>query len=411
MDKKLTTTPGSPIQTALNSPRVLVIEDDEFQRMAIITRLLAHKVEDVCAVENAEDALETLRRAPGNFDITLCDIRLNDMDGMAFLLRADAGRLGAIVLHSSLPNDIQQATARLLAQRGVPIAACLPKPLNMPSFLNVLRNHVAQEAKPLFSPIVESFPEIPRSALLAALRNDEFVAYFQPQIHLEDHSLYGVEALCRWNHPTLGLLQPQVFLPSVLEHGLMDELTWRVVEYSLGAMRAWPRSLPRPRVGINVSATSLRGDGFVRGWKTRVEQARFDPSEVTLELTETEVALSDDALLETLTRLRILGFGVAIDDFGAGNTSLIQLRQLPVTELKIDRAFVSRATGSGRNEVILDAVIYMANELSLCSIAEGVESAADAELLKSLGCRIGQGYYFVRPMSFEKLAYWVRGQG
>lgn len=400
-----------PVSESSSSLHVLLIEDDEFQRVGILARLFSGKVDNVCAVQNAEEALEVLKSSSDDFDITLCDLKLHDIDGLEFLLRADFKRLGAIVLHSVLPLDVQQATARLLAQRGVPIAACLPKPLSLSSFMGVARNRFNRQTELLLNRTPEVFPVITREMLLAALHGKEFIAYFQPQINLADHSLYGVECLCRWKHPTLGLLSPSAFLPEVIKHDLIDDLTWHVMDYSLDAMRRWPLGMSRPRVGINVSAASLQGDTFVREWKRRVVQAGFDPSDVTLELTETEVANSEGVLLEILTRLRIFGFGVALDDFGVGNTSLTQLRQLPVTELKVDRTFVSRAKTSERIAVILDAMVYMANELSLCSIAEGVESAADAELLKALGCRVGQGYYFAKPMSFEKLIYWVQGKG
>lgn len=390
-------------------PRVLLIEDDEFQRMGIQKILNAHRIKNVCAVPNAETALSTLEATTEGFDVTLCDIRLQDMDGIGFLLKADRSRLGAIVLHSALAPDIQQATARILAQRGINVAACLPKPLQIQSLLQALKHRQAKQKSPMAPGSQLPLGDIPREALVIGLSNKEFLTFFQPQITLKDHTLHGVECLCRWNHPTLGLLTPNVFLPSILKYGLMDELTWRMTEYSLDALRYWPSTIPKPRISVNISASTLHNVDFIRQWKAQVNQSKINPADITLELTETEVAPSDDALLEILTRLRIQGFGVALDDFGVGNTSLSQLRLLPITELKIDRTLVSSAHSSGRTEVVLDAIIYMANELAVCSVAEGVESAADAELLRELGCKVGQGYYFARPMSIEKLNYWVKG--
>jgi len=402
--------PRAPASPSGRPPRILLIEDDEFQRIAIVTQMLTHRISNVHAAASGEDALELLKDPRNAFDITLCDLRLSESDGIAFLLAADPARLGAIVLHSILPSDVQQATVSLLRQRGIQVAACIPKPLNMPSFFDILRG-VAKGPEP---PAGEAEPgddgfQFTKEDIQSGLDSGRFIAHFQPLVDLDSHSLHAIECLGRWDHPAYGLLSPQFFLPHVLEHGLIDAFTWQVMDYSLGCMGRWPKSLELPEIGINVSASSLRTNDFVDEWKTRVARAGIPPEKMVLELTETEVAPDDSALLEILTKLRILGFGIALDDFGVGHTSLNQLRQLPITELKIDRSFVSRIGSSRRGIVLLDAIIYMANELSLSSVAEGIETAADAELLKELGCKIGQGYYFARPMPEDKLHYWIRG--
>lgn len=409
MNSQLST--SEPAAGSLNrSPSVLLIEDDEFQRATIMTQLLAHNISRIQAAPDVEVALELLREPHNPFDVTLCDLKLNESDGIAFLLSADPKKLGAIVLHSAMPPDVQQATVNLLQGRGVPVTACIPKPLNMPAFFHMLKGLKKQPEAPVAESDLPGLPiRFGRGDVVSGLRRGEFIAHFQPQLNLETHALYAIECLARWNHPSFGLLLPQDFLPSVLRHGLMDELTWQVMDYCLQCLKRWPKSVELPRVGINVSASSLKNNSFVDGWKKRVTGAGIHPEKIILELTETEVASNDGALLEVLTKLRILGFGIALDDFGVGHTSLSQLRQLPITELKIDRSFVSRISSSRRGLVLLDAMIYMANQLALTSVAEGIESPADAELLRDFGCKVGQGYHFSRPMPEDKLFYWIKG--
>lgn len=401
-----TTSNNSP---ADSHPKVLVIEDDEFQRVGLVAQLMTHKIHNVCAVQNAEEALDLLKDSGVRYDITLCDIQLHDMDGIAFLQTADANRLGKIILLSALPVDIQLATRRVLRQHGIALAGCLPKPLNWPQFQHVLQTYEASAPAGQTDQAALPRESWSRSELAAALESDQFLAFFQPLITLESHALHGLECLSRWQHPTYGLLTPDTFLADVIAHGLIDDFTWKMLDYSLALQQNWSLPFDPPRISVNVSASSLRDARFAAEWKHRVTKAGVSAGKIMLELTETELTIDDSALLEVLTKLRIHGFGVALDDFGAGYTSLQQLRYLPVTELKIDRSLVTRTNRTGRGAILLDAVIYMANELSMSSVAEGVETVSDAEFLRDLGCQAGQGYYFARPMPVEKLRYWLQG--
>ena len=247
--------------------------------------------------------------------------------------------------------------------------------------------------------------EIATDLQLAIQRNELFLVY-QPKVQLWNGEIAGVEALVRWNHPKHGPLEPEAFVATAERFGCIDDLTEWVLTTALRQWVAWSEQGLRVNIAFNVSALSLR-DVWLPDYLHRCCQQEGVPPEcITVEVTEgaTQHVVR---LLDTLTRIRLKGMQLALDDFGTGYSSLLQLRQLPYSELKIDRCFVSDARSSKEAQVIVRAVVDLAHGIGLSVTAEGVEDWQTLDLLKEIGCDYAQGYLIAEPFQGSAFAEWI----
>jgi diguanylate cyclase (GGDEF)-like protein len=236
-----------------------------------------------------------------------------------------------------------------------------------------------------------------------AIENEEFFLLYQPIVRLTDGKITGVESLIRWNHPARGLVSPVEFIP-------LAERTGQIVPIGLWALRtacrqgaAWQRLRPGPfSVGVNVAGRQLRTPGFVADVAAVLAETGFPAGYLTIEVTETAV-LDDEESNAALIGLRALGVKLALDDFGTAASSLGLLLTTPVTSLKLDRSFVESITTVGRQSAVATAVSQMARALDFSSVAEGIETEEQQELIKRLGYQYGQGYLYSRPVPADRI--------
>ncbi len=239
-----------------------------------------------------------------------------------------------------------------------------------------------------------------------ALLNNRLHMAYQPKISLTDGKLKRVEALVRWEHPERGSISPSQFVPLAERHGLIDELTQWGLRTALRQWRIWRDEGIDTTLAFNISALSLDQLDFPDLVERIAKALEVPPEALVLELTEgaTQPLVK---LMDTLTRFRIKGIGLAIDDFGVGYSTLMQLRQLPFTELKIDRFFVDDAATARDSMLIVRSIIELAHGLDLTVTAEGVETTAQLRLLRRLGCDVAQGFLIARPLAPEALGPWI----
>jgi diguanylate cyclase (GGDEF)-like protein len=240
-----------------------------------------------------------------------------------------------------------------------------------------------------------------------ALRRDEVTLVYQPVVRLADGRLVGVEALARWTHPTAGAIPPAEFIVLAEETGLIVPLGARILEEAIIQAAGWPRSGAAdeaPTLAINLSVRQLIDPDLPATIERLLSASGLEPGRLCLEVTETGLMTDPELLGGTLEQLRRRGVGLAIDDFGTGYSSLAYLRRLPVTQLKIAQEFVGRLGGEGPDEALVAAVVALAHTLGLTTVAEGVETAAQADRLRELGCDLAQGYHFARPLPATDLA-------
>jgi EAL domain-containing protein (putative c-di-GMP-specific phosphodiesterase class I) len=233
----------------------------------------------------------------------------------------------------------------------------------------------------------------------AALRDDQVVLHYQPILNLGTGNVRGVEALLRWEHPQGGLLYPDDFLPAIAHTPAMPETTRWVLDRACRDQRRWPDLT----VSVNVAARDVTDPHFVDAVRAAMAEHDVDPHHLILELTEHAVVADLDLATQVLGQLRELGVGLSLDDFGTGYSSLLYLRELPLTEVKIDREFVSDLVSRSDNAAIVDSVVRLAEAVGLEVVAEGVESEEQAAHLHELGCDSAQGYLWGHPEAADDL--------
>ncbi len=253
-----------------------------------------------------------------------------------------------------------------------------------------------------------------RLDLEADLKHADFDAQFrlcfQPLVQLEDGRLDALEALVRWEHPRRGMVPPDRFIPMAEETGLIVPLGAWVLRTACRRLRELrDRGLAREvRINVNVSRRQLIDPALIQTVRDALAEHRLDPADLELEVTESAIMTQPDQLSPTLEALREMGVELALDDFGTGHSSLSCLHGFPLQTLKIDRSFVWNMRDEPEYTAVVGAIIALADHLGLDVVAEGIETREQIATLIELGCRLGQGFYFARPLAFEQLETWLR---
>jgi diguanylate cyclase (GGDEF)-like protein/PAS domain S-box-containing protein len=242
------------------------------------------------------------------------------------------------------------------------------------------------------------------SALRRAVMQKDFVLHYQPQVDLETGEVLAVEALVRWKTEDSGTVMPGDFIPLAEETGLINEIGEWVLREACRQAREWQdQGLPPRRMAVNLSARQFADRGFLDMVTRVLAETRLDPAYLELEITESQVMRQTEGAMNLLNRLSKMGVQLAIDDFGTGYSSLSYLKRLPIQKLKIDQSFIRDITVDPNDTAIVVAIINMARSLDLETIAEGVETAGQLALLRSKGCRVGQGFFFAAPLRADAL--------
>jgi diguanylate cyclase (GGDEF)-like protein len=267
----------------------------------------------------------------------------------------------------------------------------------------------------------ELFDELMRARAIARLRTEndlrralersELKLAYQPVVTLADSSIVGVEALLRWDHPERGMIAPEEFIPVAEESGLIDRIGRWALDRACRDAVEWGRGRPDAapiRMAVNLSPLQIASGGFEAALVEVLEKTGHDPSLLTFEITESLLLGHDETIDGTLQALKRLGVGLALDDFGTGYSSLSYLTRLPLDALKVDRSFVATLGTPISDSAITEAIVAMARALSLTVVAEGVETEAQAEELRRLGCSHAQGNLFSEPVAADRIAVLLR---
>jgi EAL domain-containing protein (putative c-di-GMP-specific phosphodiesterase class I)/CheY-like chemotaxis protein len=380
---------------------VLVLEDHDFQRAVAIALLKDCGIEDVLSAATGDAALKLARSHP--IHVLVCDLQTPGMDGVELLRHVAEEKLAnAVIIASAMDPALIGTVEEMARSHGLQVLGAVEKPLTrsrLQSLLDQYRKPSAPKQVTAITPM--TVPEIAQ-----ALRDDQFIPYFQPKVSVSTRELVGLEALIRWRHPTRGLIPPIAFIPVAEDTPLIHDLTWMMVDKSIAQWRGWGSRGWRLSVSINFSVHVVSEIGVVDRMADAIGRHRVEPGNVVLEVTESTLCKNAAHMLEALARLRLKGFGLSIDDFGTGYSSMQQLSRISFTELKIDRAFVHGAASRRHLRTILESSLDLARKLKLKSVAEGVETEEDWNLLRELGCDTAQGYLISKPMPEEQLWPW-----
>ena len=392
----------------ISSLRLLVVEDHDFQRSIAVSQLRQLGAEGVLEASDGADALAKLRpdfAQRGAVDVMVCDLDMPGMDGVELIRHVATEQLvRSLILLSGLDTTLISSVENMARAHGIPVLGIIEKPVSLQKLSNLLVR---------FAAATEPLPHVVTAKITAdelerGLVRKEFVAYFQPKVDMNTQAVVGAEALARWRHPEKGLLQPQTFIGIAEQTELINGLSWAMLEQALQAQREWAAQGLVTRVAVNLSLAYLGQIGVAERITALVREANVDCQFIILEVTESLVTTNMAHVLENLARLRMRGFGISIDDYGTGFSSMQQLSRIPFTELKVDQSFVAGAAAKPNIRTILESSLQLAKKLGLSSVAEGVERQEEWALLLSMGCDIAQGYFISRALAPEAFVDWSR---
>lgn len=388
---------------------LLLLEDQTTQREILAAKFRKLGIGNVVAQADGYSALNLLREESTLFDIVVVDLILGDMDGLKFLRLAEqqCEKMPAIIVVSAV-DDLLLATIRLTAKdRGYNLLGAYSKPVSVSDLNHALTAYFKQETETTDVSMMDFAEQLPASEVSSALKNGELRAFFQPIVSTNKFKeVVAVEALARWNHPVHGEVFPRGFLPMLEHSGLLSEFSQLIVRQSIQQLRRFRDSGLDISVSINMTALELANFDWTEELTDLVDEYRVPAEKITLEITEA-MALSRNAnISETLARLRLQGFGLSIDDFGVGYTSLSNFRRVAFTELKIDRCLTEDLAEDMGHQKIIASIIRLGHDLGLNVVAEAVEDEAGLKLLSELGCDMIQGLVYSPAISPEEITNW-----
>jgi EAL domain-containing protein (putative c-di-GMP-specific phosphodiesterase class I)/ActR/RegA family two-component response regulator len=385
---------------------VLVVEDRPLRNRRLCKLLHALGAARVVSADAASRALEILEIGRPRVDVVVCDLAMPDMDGIAFIREIAERKLATpLVIATYFEPQVFHSVEAIAEEYGVRILGTVEEPVSASKLLAIL----ARNAGPALAAAcdVVAMRSFAPHELAGALRTGQFETRFQPKVRMATGLVCGAEALVRWRHPRHGLMAPKDFLAAIEAWGFIDALTWQVLRTAAESCLAWRDSGLDVTVSVNLSSLSLDDIFFADRLANLVAEAGLQARHLFLELTESAAARNLGRKLENLSRLRMMGFGLSIDDYGTGYSSLYRLSRIPFTELKIDREFVRRAPMRASDRALLESSLRLASKLGITAVAEGVETEREWKLLRSLGCPVAQGFYIGRPMSAATFVDWA----
>jgi EAL domain-containing protein (putative c-di-GMP-specific phosphodiesterase class I)/CheY-like chemotaxis protein len=392
---------------AVSELSFLVVEDHVFQRNMVARMLKGLKAAAVHTAGDGREALDILKGLPNAVDVIISDLDMPGMDGMEFIRHIGAQRYASsLIIASSLDRGVVSAVETMSSAYGIHFLGTIEKPVTAQKLIALVNLHRA--ATTVAAANVPG-PTFELHDITRGLEADEFEPYFQPKVDIASLRVVGAEALARWRHPEHGVVAPFAFIKPLEDAGKIHILFRCMLAKAVRFCRTLEQARHDATVAVNLSTRSLADVGLAEDITALVVSGGVDPRCVILEITESAATSDLGKALENLARLRMKGFGLSIDDYGTGYSSMEQLTRIPFTELKIDRSFVTHAGRQESAKVILSSSLELARRLKIKAVAEGVETQADWDLLVELGCDIAQGYYIAKPMAAEAYLEWFRG--
>ncbi|WP_025128084.1 EAL domain-containing protein [Pseudomonas sp. PH1b] len=387
--------------------KILVLEDHPVQQLLAVEQLRRLGVKAPLAAFDGLSALRLLREQ-GAADIVLCDLQMPGMDGLEFLRRASEERLvRAVILFSLIEADLRRAVLQMVSLHGLIVLGDVGKPAalaDLQTMLEFYRQDEPQLPAALPPKLVAVSPELLRQGV----EQHQFVSYYQPKFNLQQASCCGAEVLMRWHHPQLGVLGPGAFLEALESAGLLDQVLRQQLDQGMALQRQLLDRGEELELAFNLQPRQLACSEVVVHIRQAIERHRIPPRLLTFEITEVGLVEAPAISLENLVRLRMMECNLAIDDFGAGYSSLQRLCELPFNQIKLDAHFVRELVRQPRCRAVVGASLALAHNLQMSLVVEGVETALERRLLLEMGCTLAQGYWYARPMSAADLQAWPR---
>jgi len=388
---------------------LLIVDDSAVQRQHTATLARECNIGLIYEAGNGNEALELLAMLTLPPSLLIIDLEMPGMDGVELIQQLEQRGIDIpIIVASSREGALINSVETMTQALGLSVLAALQKPLGLAQLKAAFERYDGPSSQGLEQKLDMITPVKPQE-LQHAIESGQIIPYFQPKVDMRTGMIKGVEALARWKHPEIGMIPPDRFIPLAEQEDLIHALTLAITKKSLAQAASWNKRGLRLSVAINLSPRLLDSPTFVQEVEDMLDQSALPAEQVVWEITESSVVANLGMALGTLARMRLRGFGLSIDDYGTGFSSMQQLARIPFTELKIDRSFVHGAHDRHHLRVILQSALDMASRLDLVSVAEGIETIDDWRLLQDSGCALGQGFLIARPMPAEELPQWLKG--
>ncbi|WP_129780059.1 EAL domain-containing response regulator [Peristeroidobacter soli] len=385
---------------------VLIVDDSFVQRDHAVSICKALGIARIHEASNGREALALLTAISPRPGLVIVDLEMPTMDGPEFLVKLqELGFDIPVIVASSRERALIDTVREMGGVLGLHVLAAVQKPLQADVLRQAIQNAKGRELARASQRVDLG---VDATSLSDALERSEVYVHYQPKADIRTGIVRGVEALARWKHPTMGQVPPDQFIPVAERSQLIHRLTIDVMNQAMLQNAAWrARGLHLP-VAINLSPMLLERSDLALEISSLQQCHGLTPDQIVIEITESSLVTRVGTALSVLAQLRLRGFGLSIDDYGTGFSSMQQLARIPFTELKIDRSFVRGAPERESLQVILRSAIEMANRLGLVTVAEGVETLDEWRMLQEYGCTLGQGWLIAKPMSGEDLIGWMK---
>ena len=386
------------------SGKMALIVDDEVDMANYLSKVASIAGFQTTVVHSAAE-LFTLQSQQHHYAVIILDLVLPDRDGVELLRElAEESCSSALILVSGYDDNVLDSARQVAEARGLRVLGALTKPIRPPELMALLKS--LPEKIPL-STCAPASATITLTDLQRALAQDELVVFFQPQVTLADGKWVGMEALVRWQHPQIGLLDAYSFVPLIEKHDLVLSMTRIVASKAMQTLQLCVQNFGfNGVIAINLAPASLTDLNFPEQMLEVTLACGCTPRQVRFEITETSIPTDLASAMDILTRLRLKGFELSIDDFGTGYSTMTSLRNLPISELKLDISFIRSALTDRKARMIALQSLSLGKDLGLRVLAEGVETEAHWRWLQEAGCDWAQGYYISRPIPEDELENW-----
>lgn len=383
--------------------RFLLVEDHELQRNMFAQLLRTLGASEVHLAEDGRAALRVLRDPDRPVDIVVSDMSMPGMDGLEFIRNlSDSGTRVSLILASALDQGVLLSIAHMAHAYKVRLLGVMAKPPTAAKLVPMME--LFRSGAPTRERIDDGFE---LQEIADGWAHDDFEAWLEPRVHLTTGTVRSLEVSPRWRHSTRGVLPPEPFLPSIRARGLNDDFIWLMVQKAAAHLHALQEQGHDLTVSVNLALTSLNDPRIASRVQHIVESAGVSPRRMVLSVSEAALNTDSAKSLENLARLRVLGFGVAVDDFGNGPMEAEQLALVAFTEMKIKSSFVRGADADGNARAGLAASLEIAQRLRLKTIASGISSKDEWALLREWECDYGQGPFISPPLPLAELPGWL----
>lgn len=391
----------------LGQQQILIIDDSEAILMVVKTMLARMGFEKITTMTSATKALAVVGLEPARFQIILTDLRMPDTDGLDVLRKlGEMGFKGAVAIISEMDRRIINLAADIARRHRLHMIGCICKPVQLDDL-----SALVEKASELRVTLEPPAALLTREQVQTAFNQIQVIPYYQPKVDLNKCQVVGVEALARIRFPgEINALRPCRFMPVIQEYGMLPQLSQRMLQQACKDLPTIRSILGNDiKISLNISPEELENTYLADSLEHIWRKSGTGNDSLVLEITE-EHYIHNSAQLESLNRLRLRGFGLSLDDFGTGFTNINQLRDLPYTEVKIDRSLIINIHRDSFCQAILNGLVEIARQLGITLVAEGIEHMDELKyLMQTHPELVLQGYLISLPRSLDTLNTWHKG--